>query len=331
AADDAARDSADLGAGHAERTLEQLHADVLRVARGYALRPLPDVFLDARRIREFAVELAGRTRRSDQLTDLNTVAGQACGLLSVAAFDMGYWDASARFADSALSYGDLAGHTSLRAWSMGMQAFMANWQGHASDAAEVISNALEFAPSGTATARLHVFQARSRALLGDRDGVTEAVQAAEEARGAEAHDEMHNAISGEFDYNLARQEVGTGTAYLVIGDGTAAEQHAQRTLDLYASLPAERVSYFAQNAARVDLASARIMRGDLAGAQAALTTVFALPPVQRSAGITSRLGQVRALLAVDLFRNSREAVQLTTDITDFTTDTTARALPPGDL
>jgi hypothetical protein len=54
-------------------------------------------------------------------------------------------------------------------------------------------------------------------------------------------------------------------------------------------------------------------------------------PVQRVAGITSRLGQVRALLAVDLFRNSREAVQLTTDITDFTTDTTARALPPGDL
>ena len=331
AADDAARDAADLGAGHAERTLEQLHDDVLRVARGYALRPLPDVFLDARRIREFAVELAGRTRRSDQLADLNTVAGQACGLLSVAAFDMGYWDASARFADSSVSYGELAGHDSLRSWAMGMQGFMANWMGRPTDAANYLAAAMEIAPAGTATARLRAYQARSLALLGDREGVVEAARVAEIAREVDVRDEMHDEVGGEFTFAHPRQELSLGTSYVALGDGPRAEAHALRALDLYAALPPEQRPYYDENAARVDLASARIMRGDLAGARAALEPVFALPPVQRSAGITSRLDQVRALLAVDLFRNSREAAQLTTDITDFTADTTPRALPPGDL
>ena len=244
---------------------------------------------------------------------------------------MGYWDASARFADSAVSYADMAGHTSLRAWLLGVQGFLANWQGRPDDAVNYLGAALECAPPGTAIARLRAYQARSRALLGDRDGVTEAARAAEEAREVDSHDEIHDMIGDEFSYILARQVFNIGTAYINLGDGTTAEVQAQRALDLYAASPAEQRFYYDENAARVDLASARIMRGDLAGARAALEPVFALPPVQRSAGITSRLDQVRALLAVDLFRNSREAVQLTTDIADFTTDTTARALPPSDL
>lgn len=331
AADDAARDAAELGGGHAERTLEQLHGDVLRTARGYPHRPLPEVFTDARGIREFAVELADRTRRPDQLADLNTVAGQACGLLSMAAFDMGYWEPAARFADSAQSYASLAGHDSLRSWAMGAQAFIATWLGRPENAATHLDAALAIAPAGTAVVRLHVYQARSRALLGDREGTNQAARAAENAGAVESRDELHDVIGGEFSYNQARQVFNLGTAYISLGDGATAEQHAQRALDLYAALPAEQRFYYDENAARVDLASARIMRGDLAGARDALTPVFALPPVQRAAGITSRLDQVRALLAAEVFRNSRETAQLTADITDFTTDTTARALPQSDL
>lgn len=331
AADDAAGDAADLGVGPSERTLAQLHEDVLRTARGYAQRPLPDVFRAARQTREFAIRLARQTRRPDQLADLNVIAGQSCSLLSSGAFDMGYWDAAARFADSAVSYAELAGHASLHTYAVSMQAFMANWLGRPDEAVNRIAEVLAGAPPGVPAARLHAHQVRSYAQLGDRERAAEAARAAVQAREVDVRDEMVDDIGGEFSYVLARQVFNVGSAYVTLGDGVSAEKNAKQALDLYATLPAEQRFYYDEYAARVDLANARILRGDLAGARAALVPVFDLPPVQRSAGITSRLDQARALLAADLFHNSREAATLITDIADFTADLTPRALPPGEL
>jgi tetratricopeptide (TPR) repeat protein len=331
AADEAAENAAKADTQIGASTLEGLHGEVLRLARGYARQPVTDVFRAARRTRELAAELIERTRRPAQLADLYTVAGQACGLLATAAFDMGYWDAAARFADSALTYADIAGHNGLRAWAQGKRAFMANWLGHPDDALNHIDAALSFAPTGTATARLRAFEARTRALLGDADGATRAVRSVEDAREVESRDELHDGIGGEFGYNPAQQELSAGTAYVTLRDGMAAEQHAQRALDILATFPPGRRAYYTEHATRVDLAIARLLRGDLAGAREALVPVFALPPAQRVSGVTSRLEQARALLGAEVFRTSRIARRLATDIADFTADTTGRALPPGDL
>ncbi|HEX5494078.1 MAG TPA: hypothetical protein VFX70_05820 [Mycobacteriales bacterium] len=324
AADHAAR--SDSGAG--DRTVEQLQGEVVRQARDYTHRPLPEVFADARQTRDAAAGLVDRTRRPAQLADLYAVAGQACGLLATAAFDMGYWDSAGRLAGSALTYAELAGHDSLRAWVLGRQADLANWQGRPDDALNRLGDALVFAPAGTCAVRLHAIAARSRALLGDRSGVERDIHAAEEARQSEHRDELHDSTGGEFGFVPARQEYNAGSAYTVLQDGTAAERHSQRAVEMYESLPVADRAYYAEYGARVDLAAARVLRGDLSGARHALLTVFALAPAQRVAGVLGRLDQVRQLLAADIYRDSREARQLTNDITDFTTTTPPHQLPP---
>lgn len=331
AADEAAENAAMSDTRIGDVTVERLHGDVLRLARDYTRHPVTEVFRAARRTRDLAATLVERTRRPSQLADLYTIAGQACGLLATAAFDMGYWDAAARFADSALTYGDIAGHDGLRAWAQGMRAFTANWLGHPDEALNRIDDALTFAPAGTATARLRAFEARTRALLGDSEGAARAVRSNQDARDADSRDELHDGIGGEFGYNEARQELSAGTAYVTLRDGVAAEQHAQRALEILGTYPPEQRAYYTEHAARVDLAIAKLLRGDLAGARETLAPVFALPPAQRVSGVTSRLEQARTLLGAEVFRTSRAARQLAADIADFTADTTGRALPPGDL
>lgn len=331
AADEASEHVADSDTGLGERTLEQLQGEVLRLARGYNLRPLAEVFRDARQTRNHAARLTGRTHRPGQLADLHVLAGAACGVLANATFDMGYWDVAARFADSALGYGDLAGHDSLRAWALGMQAFVAHWQGRPEHAATKLGEAFEFAPAGTAAVRLHSIAARVRGQLSDPDGVARAVQAAEEARETDGQDELHDGIGGELGYEPARIQVSAATAHVRLGDGPTAEQHAQRALEMYESLPVADRAYYAEYGARVDLAAARVLRGDLPGARDALIPVFALAPAQRVAGVLGRLDQVHILLAAPIYRDSREARQLADDITDFTTTTPAHPLPEANL
>lgn len=331
AAEESAEHAANSGAQVSERTLEQLHDDVVGLARGYTRRPLPEVFRAARHTRDLAASLTTQTRRPSQLADLYVIAGQSCGLLSTAAFDMGYWDAATRLAEAALTYADTAGHSSLRAWALGMCAFMANWQGRPDDAVHHINTALAIAPPGTPTVRLRAFEARARALLADPDGVTRAIQAAEVASTADQHDDLHDGIGGELGYEPGRLDVSAGTAYIALRDAQAAERHARRALTLYSAMPPEQRAFYAENSARIDLATALVLRGDLAGARDTLVLVFALEPSHRTAGLTGRIGQVRTLLTAETFRNSRAARQLTTDIEFFTTDTAERALPESDL
>jgi hypothetical protein len=327
AAGDAADHAAQSDTGVGEHTVDQLQAEVVRQARDYTLRPLPDVFADARQTRDLAATLIDRSRRPGQLADLYAVAGQSCGLLATAAFDMGYWDAAERFASSGLTYAELAKHDSLRAWILGRQAHLANWQGRADDALNRIGDALVFAPAGTCVVRLHAIGARAHALLGDREAAELAIRAAEEAWETEHRDELHDVIGGEFSYQPARQEFSAGTAFAVLRDGALAERQSLRALEMYESVPVTERAYYAEYGARVDLAAARVLRGDLSGARDALVPVFALAPAQRVSGVLGRLDQVRRLLAADIFRDSREARQLTTDITDFTTTTPTQPLP----
>ena len=327
AAEDAANEAAAADSGIGERTLEQLQEEVVRQARDYPRRPLAEVFADARQTRDLAARLTERTRRPNQLADLFAVAGQACGLLANAAFDMGYWTAADRFAGSALTYADLAGHDSLRSWVLGRQAHLANWQGRPDDALNRLGSALVFAPPGASAMRLRATEARARALLGDRDGVERALRAAEEAQESEHRDELFDGTGGEFGYGPAHAEFSAGSAYVTLTDGPAAELHTQRGLELFEAMPVTDRAYYAEYGARVDLAAARVLRGDLSGARDALVPVFALAPAQRTAGVLGRLDQVLLLLSADIFRDSREAHRLATDITDLTTATPTQPLP----
>ncbi len=77
--------------------------------------------------------------------------------------------------------------------------------------------------------------------------------------------------------------------------------------------------------ARVDLAAARTLRCDLAGAENALELVFALEPERRTEAVARRLTNLGRVLGATRYRNALEASRISEAIEDFA----ARSLPRG--
>ena len=309
-------------------TLEQLHDDVIQVARHYARTPPLHVYGDAKRVRNRGFELLEWTKRTEQEDDLYLLIGQACGLLASVSFDLGNRDAATEQARSAWIYGKHIGHHGVCAWARGMQALIAYWSGRPLEALRFVREAQEYAPPGTPLVRLRSIEARAWAHLGDLAETTRAIQAAQDAREqAPGPDDLHDSIGGEFGFDEARQARCNGSAYLELGAAEPAIGETRRAIELFADLPPEQRWFKVEVQAHVDLSAAHLLNSELDGARQALVPVFAVPPELRIEGLTQRLGRVRALLVRSPFRRSQEARQLGERIEDFTVNAAGHMLP----
>jgi hypothetical protein len=99
----AAFESASVG----PNALEQIGEDILRIARAYVHAPPLPLFGELIRVRNRVYWLLDRTRNPAQQRDLYLVAGQSCGLLASASFDLGYPHAAAQQARAARAYGEI--------------------------------------------------------------------------------------------------------------------------------------------------------------------------------------------------------------------------------
>ncbi|MBG6140116.1 hypothetical protein [Longispora fulva] len=183
----AVHEAAGESAAHAGRTwarvddwsIEHLRAEVRRLAYGYVEIP-PLYFLEeARRARDSAYTLLERTHRPAQLSDLYLVAGQLCGLMSSASFDMAAWDPAVAQVRAACSYADLIDHPALRSWARGNLALMAYWTGGPDQVVVPIDAALARSPVGTAAAGLRCVEARAWAFPDAADRAPLAIAEAE--------------------------------------------------------------------------------------------------------------------------------------------------------
>ncbi|MEV5407293.1 XRE family transcriptional regulator [Thermopolyspora sp. NPDC052614] len=301
--------------------LEQLEDDVTRLARAYVHAPPLPLFGELTRVRNRVYRLIDRTRHPGQQRDLYLVAGQVCGLLASASFDLGYPHAAAEQARAARVYGEVIGHNELTAWSDGLLACVEFWTGRPGQALRLVERGLAIAPEGTTRVRLLSIAARASALLGDVDGTREAILDARRARGPGS--QMHDGIGGEFGFDEARQAFCAGTAYLSARLGAEAAAECERALTLYRDASVERRWYAAEASTSVDLAAARLITGDIDGAAVALAPVFALPPDRRVEGLVKRLGQVSTSLASISFSSGRTLMER---IENFTAETATGVL-----
>ncbi|MGY0234752.1 hypothetical protein [Longispora urticae] len=160
-----------IGGAVDDATIGQLQAEVRRLAYTYVEVP-PLLFLaEARRARDFAYTLLERTRRPGQLTDLYLIAGQLCGLMSSASFDMAAWAPAIAQAKAAYRYAELIDHAPLRTWARGNMALMSYWTGRPGQAVVHVEAALASHPVGAAAAGLRCIEARAWACLGAADKV----------------------------------------------------------------------------------------------------------------------------------------------------------------
>ncbi|HVB42942.1 MAG TPA: hypothetical protein VNF47_09590 [Streptosporangiaceae bacterium] len=310
--------------------LEQIGEDILRIARAYVHAPPLPLLGELVRVRNRAYWLLDRTRNPAQQRDLYLAAGQACGLLASASFDLGYPPAAAQQARASRAYGEIINNQELSAWADGMLASIELWAGRPQQALLLAERGLAVAPQGTCRVRLWSIAARAAALQGDEQRTSDAIMASKRARDTQAAPtELHDSVGGEFGFSLARQTFCNGSAYLRLRRSGEALTECGQAVELYAQAAAEERWYAAEAGARTDLAAAHLLQGDLAGAREAVSHVLGLQSDKRVEGVVRRLSALREVLAGPGFRNS-EADALAEEIEEFTATTAVQVLsaPP---
>jgi transcriptional regulator with XRE-family HTH domain len=326
-ADDAARFAREVVAARvSEATLDQVDGDVHRFAEEYVSRPLTELHCEIRQVRNHVFGLVRDNRHPNQMRRLYLSASRASGLQAHVCLDLGDYRAAHVHARTAFLCADLADHHGMRAWVRGLQSLIAYWDGRLSDAVEFARDGNRFPTSGSITARLSSLEARACAARGDRDG---AVSALEQA-GASRIESVGDDEVGVFAFPLAKQAVYAGTALLSLQDqafAARAIEHSSTALDLYAAAqPADRSSGD-MLAARLDLATAHLLRGDLDGLDTHLRVVLAVPQVRRTASILKRADGISERLARSRFASSRQGGQLTAEIAAFCAPAPSTATP----
>ncbi|MFE3717052.1 helix-turn-helix domain-containing protein [Streptomyces cyaneofuscatus] len=328
-ADHAGRPAADTElsarlARHAAETnvnihvLDQFDADVERLARDFVGRPVSLLAPEIRTVRAEVFRLLQGRQTPSQTRHLYVVAGWLCGLAAHASLDLGDRSAASTHARTVVQCAHIAEHADLRAWARSFQSLAAYWAGDYRRAADLARAGYEEGRgpgTGTIKVRLLSLEARARAAEGDDHTALRSLALAEEARTAAGTDQL----SGVFSFPEAKQWAYTGTTLLAVGGDEQirrAVTASNRAVDLYQAGPESDRSSGDLQAAHLDLATACLASGEVEGAGAKLSEVFAAGT--HTASITIRLRNLGALLGSAQYRDARWAVDLRAQIHEVT-------------
>ncbi|GAB2720023.1 helix-turn-helix domain-containing protein [Nocardia thraciensis] len=331
----AAAHEASEHAGRAETTnvgataLEQLDADVTRIANEYVHVPPVPMMVEMLRVRRRVYRLLEGRQRPSDTTHLYLLAGTLSGLLANASTDLGYHDAAGEQARAAWAYAELCGHNGLRAWTRGMQALIEYGSQRPRRAVVLAQSGHQYAESATARVRLHNIEARIWAKLGSPDSTERCIRSADAARDTTTTDDLHDEVGGVFGFNEPKSQYYAGATYIHLGQAAPALQATQRAIDLYANGPEEQRSYGAESLARVDNATAHLINGSLDGAADVLQPVLTLAEDKRIAQLEQRLAGVRERIATPQFRDAVEARNLDERIEEFCGASARGMIPAG--
>ncbi|MYQ48772.1 hypothetical protein GTW40_27700 [Streptomyces sp. SID4985] len=309
-----------------DMTLDQLDDDVVALARGYNRTSPVEVYRRSKELLDIAQSMLERTQVPRQRARAYLAAGQSAAILSAISFDLGSLPAAVSLSRTAALYGQVIEHGPLQAYAHGALAFLAFWGGRPAEAVRLVRTAQQFGGLGdTAMTRLLVIEGRAYGHLGNQVAAERAVRSAlDQSTGT--RDELHDDIGGEFGFPSDRVAMSNATTYLLLGDADGAEKAAESALRLLGAKPEDQRPLLISTQAHVDLARARLLRGELDGVQAALEPAFSVPTEWRGAGTLERMAAIRGNLSQADFRGAPEAVQLGERIEDFTREASANRL-----
>ncbi|MEV4557241.1 helix-turn-helix transcriptional regulator [Kitasatospora sp. NPDC049285] len=295
--------------------LEQIDADIARLAGDYVSKPVSEVFHDIGALRRGVFDLLHGRQHPYQTSHLYLQAGRLCGLATHVALDLGQYTAAATHSRTAWRCAESAGHNGLRAWIRSVQSLIAYWQQDHRQAAELARAGLPYADGGTIAARLLSLEARATAALGDSASALRAVEAGEAARSTMAAVDL----PGVFTFPEAKQYAYAGTALLALGSQThvnRAIEASSRAIAMYESAPRQEQSSGDLLAAHLDLVNAHLAHGDLDGVQEKLSVVLDAAPDRRTASISSRLRALSTRLAEPAYAGSPIVLSLRENVKD---------------
>ncbi|WP_412797749.1 hypothetical protein [Streptomyces sp. MS19] len=307
-------------------TLEQLQSDIRRILLTYPNRPVEPTFQEVRSLRDQTFQLLEGRQPPERTRDLYLAAGVLCAVLANASFDMGRYDAAETQARTSYLCGELAGHNGLRAWIRGLQALMAYWEGDPARAVRFAELGEHFVPEeGTAHIRLVSIAARAHAQMGRTEAAEQAMRRADRYRETATPDDV---TAGMMAFPMAKQLTHASTTKLWAADSQAsireAESLAQNALALFDAESPERRRLGELCLARLDIAQARLLRGDLEGAAEQIHIVLGISSQRRIESVARGTTRFARVLGQSQAANS----PLSTGLRDaIALHHTARALP----
>jgi hypothetical protein len=270
-------------------TVEQLHADLQRIAQTYLKVPTKPLFLRSRSIRDRAFKLLSGRQQPAQTRDLYAAAGWSLTLLAWMSVDLGRPDIAESHTRTAWACADSADHDDLRAWVRATQHTAAFWQDEFGRAADYAADGLRFA-RGTSAAFLAGVHAVDLARTDRLDQAREALDHAKRLAVTEAAVEL----GGPFLCTPERAEGIWSDAHLWLGEAGITLDHADRSVALFEAAPHALRNFGSERMVRLQQVKAHLEIGELDGAVEALGPVLATPPEYRVRPLIHRISEVAA-------------------------------------
>ncbi|WP_328990836.1 hypothetical protein OG394_31690 [Kribbella sp. NBC_01245] len=272
-----------------ELTVEQMHADLHRVAQTYLRVPTKPLFLRTRGIRDRAFKLLSGRQQPAQTRDLYAAAGWSLTLLAWMSVDLGRPDIAESHTRTAWACAESADHDDLRAWVRAAQHTAAFWQDDFGKAAVFAADGLRFARGSSKT-----FLAAAHAVDLARAGqFGPARQALELAKSAE-FEAGTNELGGPLLCSPERAEAIWSDAHLWLGEAAVTAEHADRSVRLFEAAAHAQRNYGSERMVRLQQVKARLELGELDGAVEALDAVLPTAPEFRVRPLIQRISEVAA-------------------------------------
>ncbi|GAA1540745.1 hypothetical protein GCM10009730_57340 [Streptomyces albidochromogenes] len=288
-----------LAAGQTDLTadlMDQVHADVQRLATEYPQRPLSELLPDLITTQDTIFTLLEQQRRPNQARQLCFLAGVTGGLLAKASHDLADPHAALTQARTAFVCADNADHNGLRAWIRGIQSLVSYWAGRTRESVRYAQAGAAYATNSTASVWLPMSEARAWAALGNANEARAAIERAENAWDTVLVDEVDE-LGGLCTFGQTRQIYYAAEALSWLpSQASAAGEYATRAVNAYEDSSSPEWAFGDQAGSRSALAIARIQAGELEGAAESVAPVLALAPEQRINGIVHAAQRVHSAL-----------------------------------
>jgi tetratricopeptide (TPR) repeat protein len=273
-----------------ELTVEQLQADIERIAQSYLRTPIRPLFAKSRAIRDRAFMLLAGNQSPRQTRDLYSAAGWAITLLAWMSVDLGRPDIAEGHTRTAWACAEAADHDVLRGWIRATQHTAAFWQEDFARAAAYAEDGLQYAAG---TSRLFLASAASvdLARAGQADKAREFLKMAETFAVRQEDSEP----GGVFLCTPERAEGLWADTHLALGDARRTAAHADHSVALFEAVPYALRNAGSERMARLQQAKARLLLGQLDGALEAVDPILELHPEYRVRPLIHRLAEVAAL------------------------------------
>ena len=278
-----------------ELTIEQMHAEVRRIARAYLKAPTLPLFVRTKALRDRAFTLLSRHQAPGQMRELYAVAGWSLTVLAWMSVDLGRPDAAEDHACVAWLCAKRADYNALRAWVRATQHTAAFWQNGYGTAADYAADGLRYTGTGSAELFLSSALALDLACAGDAERATEALQRAQ--RAADAALRAEDELAGPFTCPVDRAGSLWSDTELTLGQADEALAFADRAVAAFEATPEDRRNLGSERMTRLLQVKAHLLLGEVDGAEDALRPVLETAPQHRVRPLLRRVAEAGALAA----------------------------------